>query len=111
MLTLYLPFFSLPITKFTNHKFVYKLNLTEQRDYTRLIAISVTITQRFFMKIQPTSNKPVTAKDEDHLLTDTHPDMLYGLAVVHGQPSVQIEGNTAHEIFLQIKKSSRRYND
>jgi len=63
------------------------------------------------MKAQPISNESVTVEDKDHLLADTHPDMLYGLAVVHGQPSVQIEGNTAREIFLQIKKSSRRYSD
>lgn len=57
-----------------------------------------------------TITQPVTVKNEDYLLTNTHPDMLYGLAITHGQPSVaQAKGSHAHDRFLQAKQLSRRH--
>jgi hypothetical protein len=57
-----------------------------------------------------TITQPVTVKREDYLLANTHPDMLYGLAITHGQPSVaQAKGSSAHDRFLQAKQLSRRH--
>ncbi len=54
--------------------------------------------------------QPVTEKTKDNLLANTHPDMLYGLAITHSQPSVaQAKGSSAHDRFLQAKQLSRRH--
>jgi hypothetical protein len=60
--------------------------------------------------VKKTITQPVTVKSEDDLLANTHPDMLYGLAITHGQPSVaQAKGSSAHDRFLQAKQLSRRH--
>lgn len=57
-----------------------------------------------------TITQPVTVKNEDYLLANTHPDMLYGLAITHGQPSIaQAKGSSAHDRFLQANQLSRRH--
>jgi hypothetical protein len=61
------------------------------------------------MMTQPvkTITKPITVESEDHPQTNTHPDMLYGLAITYGQPSVApVKGSSAHDRFLQAKQLS-----
>jgi len=53
----------------------------------------------------------LTDTEIENLFSNTHLDMLYGLAIIKNQPSIQIEGNTPHEMFLRVKKYSCKYSN